>query len=144
MKIYKLYVAKPLLVFYLASLAAWIVGGVVGIVVSALGKFGPDGPPPFIFVFVLAFGLINAYMWLRFPFEIKVRDDNVIEFRSLFRRVAIPPSEIRAGRAKRYALGFIDVAHEGGKVHLINQMDGFHDFLATLKSLNPRVKIQGC
>ena len=81
---------------------------------------------------------------MRYPFEIKVRDDNFIEFRSLFRRIALSPNEIKAVRAKRYALGFVDIIHEKGKVHLLNQMDGFHDFISTLKSLNPSIKIQGC
>jgi hypothetical protein len=144
MKVYKLYIAKPLLVFYLLMFGAWVLAGIVGILVAALGKFGSDGPPVWAFVFVLGFALINGYMWLRFPFEIRIRDDNVIEFRSIFRRVAISPNQIEAVRAKRYALGFVDVVHEGGKVHLLNHIDGFHDFIATVKSLNPAVKIQGC
>src|SRR5258707_801148 len=103
MKLYRLYVAKPLLVFYLLILAAWVSVGVVGIVVGALGKLGPDVPPVWIFVIVLGFALFNAYMWLRYPFEIKVRDDGIIEFRSVFQRIAIPPLEIESVRAKPYA-----------------------------------------
>jgi hypothetical protein len=144
MKVYKLYVAKPLLIFYLLMLSAFVIVGVVGIIVGALGKLGSDGPPVWIFVFILGFGFFSACMWLRFPFEIKIRDDSMIEFRSIFRRVVVSANEIKAVRAKRYALGFVDVLHERGKVHLLNQIDGFHDFLATLKSLNPTVKIQGC
>jgi hypothetical protein len=86
MKLYRLYLAKPLLVFYVVVLATWVGAGVVGIVVGAFGKFGPDGPPAWIFVIIIGFALLNAYMWLRFPFEIKVRDDNMVEFRSIFRR----------------------------------------------------------
>ena len=144
MRIYKLYLAKPLLVFYLVVLSTWVVAGVVGIVVGALGKFGPCGPPTWMFGIFLAFAFFKAYMWLRFPFVIKIRDDNLIEFRSIFRRVVVSANEIKAVRAKRYAMGFIDVVHERGKVRLLNQMDGFHEFLATLKTLNPAVKIQGC
>ena len=40
MKLYKLYFAKPLLVFYLVILVAWVSVGVVGIVVGAIGKLG--------------------------------------------------------------------------------------------------------
>lgn len=144
MRIYKLYLAKPLLVFYLVVLSAWVVAGVVGIVVGALGKFRPSGPPTWMFGIFLGFAFFNAYMWLRFPFVIKIRDDNLIEFRSIFRRVVVSANEIKAVRAKRYAMEFIDVVHERGKVRLLNQMDGFHEFLATLKTLNPAVKIQGC
>jgi hypothetical protein len=144
MKVYKLYLAKPLLGFYLLMLAAWVLAGVVGIVVGALGKFGSNGPPAWIFVIVLGFALFNAYMWLRFPFEIRVRDDTVIEFRNVFRRIAVSPMDVKSVRAKPFALGFVDVVHQGGTVHLLNQMDGFHDFISTLKSLNPAVRIQGC
>ncbi len=144
MKLYKLYLAKPLLIFYLLMLAVWVSAGVVGTVYGAVGGFGSDGPPAVAFLVMLVVALFTAYMWLRIPFEITVRDDCVIEFRSVLRRVAISPIEIKSVRAKRYALGFIDVVHEGGTVHLLSQMDGFHEFIATLKSLNPAVQIQGC
>jgi len=144
MKLYKLYLGKPLLIFYLVMLAVFVSVGVVGIVVGAIGKLSSEGPPVWVFVILLGFALFNAYTWLRFPFEIKVRDDSIIEFRSVFRRTTISPMEVKSVRAKRYALGFVDVVHQGGTVHLLNQMDGFHDFISTLKSLNPSVKIQGC
>jgi hypothetical protein len=144
MKVYKLYLAKPLLLFCLFMLGVWIFGSLVGIIVAVLGKFGPDGPPAWVFLIVLGFALFNSYMWLRFPFEIKVCDDSTIEFRSIFRRTSVSPMTVKSVRAKSYALGFVDVAHQGGTVHLLNQMDGFHDFIATLKSMNPSVKIQGC
>jgi len=144
MKLYKLYVAKPLLVFYLLMLAAWVFAGVIGIVIGALGKLGSDGPPVWVFVICLCAGLFVAYMWLRIPFEIKIHDDTMIEFRSVLRRTIISPAEIKSVRAKRYTLGFIDVVHRGGTVHLHTQMDGFHEFISTLKSVNPAVQIQGC
>ena len=144
MKLYKLYLAKSLLIFYLVMLAVFVSVGVVGIVVGAIGKLSSEGPPVWVFVILLGFALFNAYMWLRFPFEIKVRDDSIIEFRSVFRRTTISPMEVKSVRAKPYALGFVDVVHQGGTVHLLNQIDGFHDFISTLKSLNPSVKIQGC
>jgi hypothetical protein len=144
MKLYKLYLAKPLLVFYLLILAAWVFAGVIGIVVGALGKLGSDGPPVWAIVIWFSVALFVAYMWLRIPFEIKIHDDNMIEFRSLLRKTIISPVEIKSVRAKRYTLGFIDVVHQGGTVHLLSQMDGFHEFISTLKSLNPAVQIQGC
>ena len=144
MKVYKLYFAKPLLAFYLLMLGAWVFAGLVGIIVGIVGKLGSDGPPVWGFVILLGGALFNAYMWLRCPFEIKVHDDSVIEFRSVLRRRTVSPMQIKSVRAKPYALGFVDVIHQGGTVHLLNQMDGFHDFVSTLKSLNPSVKIQGC
>lgn len=106
--------------------------------------FGADGPPAWVFVIVLAFGLFNAYMWLRIPFEIKTLDNATIEFRSLLRKTDVSVAEIRSVRAKRCALGFVDVVHGRGTVHLLSQMEGFHDFVSTIKSANPAAKIEGC
>ncbi|SRR6266481_2972846 len=144
MKLYKLYLAKSLLIFYLLILVVWVSAGVFGTIYGAFRGFGSDGPPTVAFLVMLVVALFTAYMWLRIPFEITVRDDSVIEFRNVFRRVAISPAEIKSVRAKSYALGFIDVVHSGGTVHLLSQMDGFHDFITTLKTLNPSVQIQGC
>ncbi len=83
-------------------------------------------------------------MWLRFPFEIRVRDDAKIEFRSVFRATVVSPAEIKSIRAKLYAMGFVDVTHAKGTVHLLNQIDGFHELVATIKSMNPAVEIKGC
>jgi hypothetical protein len=144
MKLYRLYFAKPLLVFYFLILGAWVLAGVAGILFGAFGKLGSEGPPVWIFVILLVFAVLNGYMWLRFPFEIKLRDDTTVEFRSVFRRITVSPVDIKSVRAKPYALGFVDVVHQGGTIHLLSQMDGFHEFIATLKSLNPAIRIQGC
>jgi len=144
MKLYKLYLAKPLLVFYLLMFAALFLAGAIGTIYGAVGGFGSNGPPTVAFLVMLVVALFTAYMWLRIPFEITVRDDNIMEFRSVLRRVTISPVEIKSVRAKRYALGFIDVRHSGGTVNLLSQMDGFHEFVSTLKSLNPSIEIKGC
>ncbi len=115
MKTYKLYLAKPLLIFYLLIFGAWVLKGIGGVIASALGMFGADGPPVIVFVVFLAIGLFNSYMWLRIPFEIRVLDSTDIEFRSLFRRTSVSPTDIRSVRAKRYALGLVDVLHGGGR-----------------------------
>jgi hypothetical protein len=144
MKLYRLYLAKPLLIFYLLILTVWVFARFIGVFVGAAGKFGPEGPPAWIFLILLVVALFAAYMWLRIPFEIKMRDDGLIEFRSVLRRTTISPIEIKSVRAKLYALGFADVVHRTGTIHLLSQMDGFHDFILTIKSLNPDVKIAGC
>jgi hypothetical protein len=144
MKLYKLYVAKPLLVFYLVMFAAWIFAGVIAIIVGAVGKLDRNGPPVWIFVIWLGAASLISYFWLRIPFEIRIRDDSSIEFRSLLQRTIISPSEIKSVRAKPYELGFVDVVHNRGTVHLLSQMDGFHEFISTIKSVNPAVEIQGC
>jgi uncharacterized membrane protein len=144
MKSYKLYIARPLLIFYLFMFGIVELIGIVGLIVAATGKLGPDGPPVWVFFLLVCAVSFASYMWLRFPFEIRVHDDTNIEFRGLFRTMVISLTEIKSVRAKLYALGFVDVVHQRGTVHLLNQMDGFHDFIATIKSINPGVEIKGC
>jgi hypothetical protein len=144
MKLYKLYLAKPLLIFYMLIFGVWTVVPAILIIVGAIWNLGSGAPPIWIFLIWLCFGCFLSYMWLRIPFEIRVRDDSKIEFRSLFRTTVVSPPDIMSVRAKRYSIGLVDVAHTRGTVHLLNQMDGFHDFIATVKSNNPAVEIKGC
>jgi hypothetical protein len=144
MKHYRLYLSKPLLGFYFSFFAIFILGALLGIVVGLAGKIGPDGPPTWVSALVLAFVLFAAYMWLRFPYEITVSDEASVEFKSIFRKTTTSLSEIVSVHAKRNAIGFVDVVHTRGTVHLLNQMDGFHDFVATIKAANPAVTIKGC
>jgi hypothetical protein len=143
MKVYRLYVAKPLLAVYLLAILAWPLVGVAGIAAAMFGAFGHDRSAAWLFVILLGVGLLNSYLCLRFPFEIKVIDE-VIEFRSVVQKTFVPVADIKSMRAKRYTLGFVDVRHARGTVHLINQMDGFHDFVGTVKTLNPAAVIEGC
>jgi uncharacterized membrane protein len=143
MKVYRLYVAKPLLILYLLMILSWPLVGAAGLVGAIFGAFGPDRTVVWIFVIVLGIGLLISYMWLRYPFEIRV-NDGMAEFRSVVRKTVVPVAEIKSVRAPRYTIGFVDVQYERGTVHLINQMDGFHDFVSTVKSLNPAARIEGC
>jgi hypothetical protein len=145
MKVCRLYVAKPILIFYLLMAAAWPLVGVGGIALAMSGACGPgtEGICVTVFVIVLGIGIFVSYSWLRFPFEIRM-NEGIIEFRSVVRKTVVPAAEIKSMRAKPYALGFVDVRHARGTVHLVSQMDGFHDFVLTVKSLNPAAKIVGC
>ncbi len=144
MKSYSLYLSKLFLVFYFSFFAVFILVALLGIAIGVAGKIGPDGPPTWVFVLVLAFVLFAAYMWLRFPYQITIRDDASVEFKSIFRKTTTSLSEIVSVQAKRNAIGFVDVVHNMGTVHLLNQMDGFHDFVATIKAANPAVTVKGC
>ncbi len=80
----------------------------------------------------------------RFPCCLCQRAGDSFRGRSPSPSLSISPVEIKSVRAKPYALGVVDVVHQNGRVHLLSQMDGFHDFISTIKSLNPEVKIEGC
>jgi len=117
------------LCLYVRMFGAWVLAGIAGIIASELGMFGADGPPGFALVIALGGGLLNSYRWLRIPFEIKILDDAIIPFRSLLRTTTVSPAEIKSVRAKRYALGLVDVLYRTGTVHLLSQMDGVHDLI---------------
>jgi hypothetical protein len=142
MKVYKLYLAKPLLAFYLFIFIVFPVAGAAGLIVATSGPLGANRPPVWFVVTFLGFALFNSYYWLRIPFEIMV-DDTSIRFRSVLRRTSVPAAEVKSVQAKRYSIGLVDIVHARGTILLLNQMDGFHDFVFTLKSLNPSAIIKG-
>ena len=119
MKVYRLYVAKPLLTVYLLIILSWPLVGVAGIAAAILGAFGPDRSVAWLFVVLLCIGLLKSYLCLRFPVEIKV-NDGMIEFRSIVRKTVVLVAEVKSVCAKRHALGFVDVRHGRGTVHLIS------------------------
>ena len=69
-------------------------------------------------------------------------------------RLLCQPSD-RATERKKYReiesikpyssqFGFLIVRTSGGKIRLLNQFDGFHDFILKLKTANPAVELRGC
>jgi len=142
MKVCRLYLSKSVSVFLLLVILAWPLLGVIGIVAALVGSSDGYGAA-WAFVFVLAIGLTIAYGWLRIPFEIRV-DDTTATFRSVLGKTVVPLVQIRSLRAKPLALGFVDLRHETGTLHLVSQMTGFHDFVLSVKSSNPMVRIEGC
>lgn len=142
MKVYRLYLAKPLLIFYLVLLIAFPLAFAVLSTCAALGLFGA-APPAIIFVVGLPIALYASCMCLRIPFEIRMENDTA-EFRSVFGKRVVPLSEISSIRARQFSLGYVGVTHANGTIYLINQMDGFHEFVTTVKSSNPSVIVKGC
>jgi hypothetical protein len=142
MKVYRLYLAKPLLIFYLVMLIAFPLAFVVLSTCAAFGSFR-DAPPTIVFVIGLPLALYCSYRCLGIPFEIRVEKDTA-EFRSVLGKRVIPLSEISSIRTRRFSPGYVGVTHANGTIYLINQMDGFHEFVTTVKSLNPSVIVEGC
>jgi hypothetical protein len=85
MKVYRRYLAKPILAFYLVLLVALPLAIAVGLTCAALGLFGTDGPPTLVFLVVLPVALFGSYMWLRIPSQIQV-ENNTAEFHSVLRK----------------------------------------------------------
>ena len=144
MKTYKLYLSRGLAAFYFFAMGMMTLGGVLLLIATLFRSNSSDLPPGW---FVILWLSILGWVWyafLRIPFEIRLLDNHSVEFRSLLRRAVVFPHEVGSIKAIPWSIGFVNVKYARGTIHLVNQIDGFHDLVATLKSLNPAIEIRGC
>lgn len=141
MKTYKL--SKSILIFFFLVLIFMTFIGILVFNVTFISHSEDHQPTWFlvIWLFILCW---NWYHYLKMPFEIKIQDDSSIEFRSLIKRIVVMPYEIKSIKSSSLTLGYITIEHAKGKISLINKIDGFYDFISTLKSLNPNIEVKGC
>jgi hypothetical protein len=144
MKTYNLYIQRSLKILIIIVLVVLLAVALLLISGVLKDKRG-QGPPWFMGVFFLAVAGFNAYFYvLRIPHRIEVTGDGQIEFISMVRRKRVAAREIRSIRPAGGQLGFLVVRTDQGKIHILNQFDGFHEFLAWLKTNNPSVELRGC
>ena len=133
MKTYKCWPAFLLLISCLGIMT--LLGIYIGI-----EKLGRSDPVWFYILFMCFLGY-GWYEYLRIPFEITIRADNLIEFRSVLKRTTVSPHEIES--IKVWGGGMIKIKRKGGALRMLGQMDGFHDFISTVKSLHPSIELKG-
>jgi hypothetical protein len=105
----------------------------------------PDGPPWFAGLFWLVMaGWAWWYYVFSIPYRISVAETGEITFSSLLRRNRITAADIKSIKPKGGQIGFLVVRTSHGKIRVINQFDGFHEFIADLKAANPSIEIRGC
>jgi hypothetical protein len=88
-----------------------------------------------------------AWFWYfisSLPYQIKVYGNVEIEFVSLLHRRGISPMDIVSIRSYGSQIGFLLVKTNCGKIKLLNQFDGFHEFIANLKAANSSIELRGC
>jgi hypothetical protein len=103
------------------------------------------GGPIFLIIPVLAIMGWNWWVLMTLAHRVVVHDDGIVEWVALGRRVRTLPEDVREIRPERSGqIGFFSVQHSAGKVRFINQITGFHEVLAHIKSRNPTVVIKGC
>lgn len=77
----------------------------------------------------------------RVPTEIAVSDDGWVDFRGRRGTTRVHVAAINSiARGLRRS---VRVRHAGGRVRLPNRFQGFYDFLATVKGMNPGIEIRG-
>jgi hypothetical protein len=144
MRTYNLYVQRSLKVVIVAVLIILLLIALLlfsGVLKDRRG----EGPPWFVGVFFLAVAGFNGYYWvLLIPHTIEVVDDGYVEFVSLVRKKRVATRDIRSIVPYAGQFGFLTIRTDHGKVLLLNQFDGFHEFLSWLKMNNPSVELRGC
>ncbi len=110
---------------------------------AVLGTNSPATPPRWLGLVVLPIAAVTWYPILFFPRRIVVTDDAEIEVVSLLRRWHFNARDVLAIMPHPYALGILVLKHRSGKLWLLNQFDGFHEFLTLVKSQNPSIQLRG-
>jgi len=141
--VYKLYVQRGMKILLGAVFLA--LAGLGGCLAFFPAIFkDPKPPPPLIGLIFLAVLAVNVLWILAIPYRITWSRDGVIEFISLYRRRTVRPGEIRSIKPASANFGFFIVQTDHGKIKILAQFDGFHDFLGRLKAVSPGVELRGC
>jgi hypothetical protein len=138
-KTYRLYLPGPFKIMVPAILGLFTLLGVA----MVFGLFPDAQARPFGFLWLAVVGTF-WYKVLTIPYQIDVVADGRATFVSLVRRVQVSPREIQSIKPQGNQLGFFVLKHSGGRLRLIGQFDGFHEFLSALKAANPGIELRGC
>ena len=136
---FSLYDRGQVRVFLILPVGLVLVGIVLGVTVL------PKDPFAAVVFLPLAFAAVwFTLLGLSIPHTIEWQNDGTIDFCSYRGRTKVTPREIESIQPKRGQAAFLVVQTSRKKIVLINQFDGFHEFLVRLETANPAVKLRGC
>jgi len=140
---YRLFVPRSVKIMIFGILAVFTV---VGLLFLVLPFFSVDGDFPPRIIAIFWFGIVGWWWyWVSsIPHKILVHETTEIEFISVLRRRRVKTTEITSIRPESSQFGFLTIRHSGGKIRLLNQFDGFHEFITLLKQDNPSIELRGC
>lgn len=142
-KIYPLYVSLFLKILIFCILILFT--GVGIFMIWYTSAFPGDNVPPPLLGVAWLMAMLLPWIWtLTIPYRIRVDDLGAIELKSLLRTRTLNPADVISIQPDSSQLGFLILKHRGGKIRLVNQFDGFHDFLNNLKTVNPDIILRGC
>lgn len=82
---------------------------------------------------------------LAMPHSIRCGQDQVLDFRSLFRTVRIPCSEVRELRVSPFYPGYLKLLSSRRRGLLfLSHIDGLHELVGWIRQSNPSVRTRGC
>jgi hypothetical protein len=106
---------------------------------------GAKGEPPQFVGFFFLLGAAGFWYFVSStPYKINVYGNFEIEFVSLIRRRRVFPADILSIKPYGSQFGFLLVKTNRWKIKLINQFDGFHEFIVNLKAANPSIELRRC
>lgn len=141
-KTYSLYLSLPDKIMTFAPAGIFTIVAILllsGVLQNANGE-----PPKFIGFFFLLGAAWFWYFVSSVPYKIKVYGNVEIEFIGLLRKRRVSPIDIVSIRPYGSQYGFLLVKTSRGKIKILNQFDGFHEFINNLKASNPLIELRGC
>jgi hypothetical protein len=141
-QVYKLYVQPRLKAALALGFIAFAGVGVALLLPSIIRD--SKAPPPLVGVMFLVMLLLSLGWILSLPTRITLAADGTVEFISRWRQRTMRAEEIRSIKPEGSHLGFLVVRTDRGKIRILAQFDGFHDFLIRLKARHPTVGLRGC
>jgi hypothetical protein len=119
-----------------------VLAGVGWIWMTTAQPQGSQGGAPVWFgVIWLAWVVWAMKRYVTMPHTIEITDDGRIKFVGTFHTTVVAPSAVVS--VKAFAGQFVYVNHAGGKILLLAQFTGFHEFLTHLKRANSQVSMKG-
>ena len=144
MKTYDLYLSRLFKIMVFGMLGLFTV---IGIIILASGFIfsGANGLPWFFGFFFIAIVAWNFYYIFSFPYRITVSGTGEISFIGVLKSRQLTTSEIKSITPDpRQFFGFLIIKTENTKIKILNQFDGFHEFIQKLKESNPSIELRGC
>ena len=140
---YQLYVQRYAKILIFGMLGVFTVIGLLFITGVLQSSNGDEPPRVFGIVWL---GIVGWYwFWvLSMPHTITVSESGNVEFISVIRTRRTTFRDIKSIKPYSSQFGFLIVRTGGGKIRILNQFDGFHDFILRLKTASPAVELRGC
>jgi len=98
------------------------------------------GPLVWFAVAWFAFMLYGCYQMVTMPHTIEVTDAGMIRFGGTFKTTVVAPLGVVSVKASG---AFVQLKHAKGKIVMLHQFTGFHEFVTELKQRNGSVRLRG-
>lgn len=119
--------------------------GILFIVTDLYLLSDATSPGWFFGLLIILIAGMNSYWIFSFPHRIIVLDTDEIIFEGLLRQRRTFIRDIESIKADpSQFFGFLVIKTKNDKIMILNQFNGFHDFVANLKSKKPSIELRGC